>query len=125
MAMAKKFSSSVRTLFLVLPTVLSQVIAWPGVLGVGGGLMISSSAQAADLDFSQYQCDPLVDEQCACEAALKENTIQALEEFLRKYPPGRKPSACGALALNALSKFACNDGGGTNNCGNGGNGYGT
>lgn len=122
--MAKKFSSNVRTLLLVLPTVLSQIIAWPGVLGVSGGLIASGAAQAADLDLSQYQRSPL-DEQSACEAALKKNTIQALEEFLRKYPPGRKPSACGALALNALSKFACNGGGGTNNCGNGGGGYGT
>ena len=119
--MAKKFGTKARTLLMVLPTVLSQIIAWPGVLGVGGGLMMSSSAQAAD---SQKQCDP-IDEQCACEAALKENTIQALEEFLRKYPPGQKPSACGALALNALSNFACNNGGGSNNCGNSGSGYGT
>ena len=122
--MAKKFRSSARTLLMVLPTVLSQIIAWPGVLGVSGGLIASGSAQAADVDFSQRRCDP-IDEQCACEAALKENTIQALEEFLRKYPPGKKPSACGALALNALSQFACNDGRGSNNCGNGGGGYGT
>ena len=122
--MAKTFRSSARTLLMVLPTVLSQIIAWPGVLGVSGGLIASGSAQAADLDFSQNRCDP-VDEQCACEAALKENTIQALEEFLRKYPPGPKPSACGALALNALSNFACNNGGGTNNCGNSSSGYGT
>lgn len=122
--MAKKFISSARTLLMVLPTVLSQVLVWPGVLGVGGGLIASGSAQAADLDFSQYQCNPL-DEQCACEAALKENTIQALEEFLRKYPPGKKPSACGALALNELKKFACNDGGVTDGGCGGGGGYGS
>lgn len=116
--MAKKFRSNARTLLMVLPTVLSQI------LGVGGGLIASAPAQAADLDFSQYQCNPL-DEQCACEAALKENTIQALEEFLRKFPPGKKPSACGALALDAIKRFACSDGGGTGNCGNGGGGYGT
>jgi hypothetical protein len=118
--MAKKFGSRARTLLMVLPTVLSQIIAWPGVLGVSGGLIASGSAQAA----GQYRCDP-IDEQCACEAALEENTIQALEEFLRKYPPGPKPSACGALALNALSTFACNNGGGTNSCGNSSSGYGT
>jgi hypothetical protein len=118
--MAKKFRA--RTLLVVLSTVLSQIIAWPSV---SGGLIASGSAQASDVDFSQQRCDP-IDEQCACEAALKENTIQALEEFLRKFPPGRKPSACGALALNALSEFACNDGGGsTNNCGTGSSGYGT
>ena len=123
--MGKKLSSSARTLFMVLPTVLGQIIALPGILGLGGGLIASSSAQAADLDYSvvTYQCNPR-DEQCACEEALKENTIQALEEFLRKYPLGQKPSACGALALNALSKFVCDDGGdGTKHCE--GNGYGT
>ena len=70
-----------------------------GVLGLGGGLVASNSAQAAVTN----QCSPK-DEVCACEAALKENTIAALEEFLRKYPPSRK-SACSALALNALSGF--------------------
>ena len=127
--MGRKFRSSARTLLMVLPTVLGQIVALPGILGLGAGLAMSSSAQAADLDFSAVtkQCNPLDprNEQCACDAALKENTIQALEEFLRKYPPGRKASACGALALNALSKFACNDGGRfATHCGDGG-GYGT
>jgi len=48
-------------------------------------------------------------EECDCEAALKTNTIQALEAFLRKYPLNGKPSVCGAMAFNALTKF---DGGG-------------
>jgi hypothetical protein len=37
----------------------------------------------------------------ACEAALRENTIEAIEEFLRKYPD----SACRVLAMNALQSF--------------------
>ena len=114
--MGRKLNSSARNL----------LIALFGVVGLGGGLTISSSAQAADVDFTNvtYQCNPH-DEQCACEEALKENTIQALEEFLRKYPPGRKPSACGALALSALSKYACENGGNTSNHCEGGGGYGT
>ena len=71
-----------------------------GVLGLGGGLVVSNSAQATVAE----QCNPR-DEVCACKAALKENTIAALEEFLRKYPPGRKATACSALALNALNGF--------------------
>ena len=100
--MGRKLNSSARNL----------LIALLGILGLGGGLTVSRSAQAADMDFSavSYQCDPR-EEQCACEEALKKNTIEALEEFLRKYPPGRKPSACGALALNALTQFDCDGGG--------------
>jgi hypothetical protein len=43
----------------------------------------------------------------ACEQALRENTIEALEEFLHKYPPGkyRNDVACYALALGALNGF--------------------
>jgi hypothetical protein len=37
------------------------------------------------------------EEECACDAALKANTLEALEEFLQRYPrPG--DSACAARA---------------------------
>lgn len=100
--MGRKLNSSARNL----------LIALLGVLGLGGGLTVSRSVQAADLDYptASYQCDP-TEEQCACEEALKKNTIHAIEEFLRKYPPGRSPSACSALALNALTQFDCDGGG--------------
>lgn len=40
-------------------------------------------------------------EECACEQALRQNTVEALEEFLRKYPQNAnsKASACMALAV--------------------------
>jgi len=103
----------------------SLMIALLGLVGFGGGLSVAQHAQAADLDFASIakQCSPqdvMSDEQCACDAALKENTIPALEEFLRKYPAGRRGSACSALALQALSQFAC-DGRGSHSINCGGN----
>jgi hypothetical protein len=43
----------------------------------------------------------------ACERALQANTIEALEDFLHKYPPRkyRNDVACYALALGALGDF--------------------
>jgi hypothetical protein len=40
-------------------------------------------------------------EECACEQALRQNTVEALEEFLKKYPHSvnNKESACAALAV--------------------------
>lgn len=56
----------------------------------------------------------------ACEQALKLGTIEALEDYLHRYPDA--PSACKALALNSLSQFG--PGGGTRNGGDGGHRYG-
>src|SRR4029079_5706122 len=46
----------------------------------------------------------------ACERALRQNTIEALEEFLHKYPPEKYHNdvACYALALGALNEFGDN-----------------
>jgi hypothetical protein len=43
----------------------------------------------------------------ACERALQANTIEALEDFLHKYPARkyRNDVACYALALGALNDF--------------------
>ena len=43
-------------------------------------------------------------EECACEEALKQNSVEALEEFLKKYPhsTGNEGSACSAVALPPL-----------------------
>jgi hypothetical protein len=43
----------------------------------------------------------------ACERALRQNSIEALENFLNKYPPDRYRNdvACYALALGALNEF--------------------
>ena len=56
----------------------------------------------------------------ACEQALKLGTIEALEDYLHRYP--NAPSACKALALNTLSQFG--PGGGDGNHGDGGHRYG-
>jgi hypothetical protein len=81
-------------------------------LGVGSGMMASHPAEAA-----AQQCKGLTEEEC-CEQALRKNTVEALEAFLRKYPPGRKSNtACSALAMGALSEHESHDEEG------GGNGY--
>ena len=43
----------------------------------------------------------------ACDRALQANTIEALEDFLHKYPPEkyRHDVACYALALGTLNNF--------------------
>lgn len=48
----------------------------------------------------------------ACERALRANTIDALEDFLHKYPPKKYRSkvACYALALDAIGSFSNNGG---------------
>jgi len=67
--------------------------------GLGGGVAASYPAQAA----VAQQCNGLSEEEC-CQEALDKNTIEALEEFLRKYPPGRSKYACSALAK--LTQFS-------------------
>ncbi len=51
---------------------------------------------------------PVAEIERACEWALQQNTIEALEEFLHKYPAKeyRNDVACYALALGALNEFA-------------------
>ncbi len=60
----------------------------------------------------------------ACEKALQANSIEALEEFLNKYP---RSNACKVLALNALNAFSGDENrgpSGPNPGPNPGNGYG-
>ena len=79
------------------------LIAIFGVFGfsLAGGVTASYPAQAA-----VQQCNGLSEEEC-CQLALEKNTIEALEEFLRLFPPGRSKgdNACSALAMSALSQF--------------------
>ncbi|BCG95835.1 hypothetical protein [Mesorhizobium sp. 131-2-1] len=56
----------------------------------------------------------------ACEQALKIGTIEALEDYLHRYP--NAPTACKALALNTLAQFGPNGHDGDH--GDGGGGYG-
>ena len=93
---------------------VNLLVALVAFVGFGGGLTTASAATAGFAAGSE--CKPgngtQSEEECACAAALKANTIPALEAFLRKYPLGRNPSVCGALALNALSSFSGSSGGG-------------
>ena len=87
---------------------VNLLVALVAFVGFGGGL---TTASAATTGFAAgSECKPgngtQSEEECACAAALKANTIPALEAFLRKYPLGHNPSVCGALALNALSSFS-------------------
>ncbi len=52
---------------------------------------------------------PVEEARCACEAALKRNTIEALENFLLKY--GATDTQCDALASTALAQFGPTSGG--------------
>jgi hypothetical protein len=69
----------------------SQVIMVIGTLALGLGIFCVS-AQAAS-----RKC---ASENCACEEALRQNTVEALEAFLKKYPHSAQgTSACAALAV--------------------------
>jgi hypothetical protein len=95
---------------------------WVVGIGVGAGLGSGTIGQveAAPADTApQIAQRELIEE--ACRDALERNTIEALEEFLRKYP--ESDTACQTLALDALNRFAdtVNDG---DSGGDGGEGYG-
>src|SRR5882724_11627354 len=49
--------------------------------------------------------------ECACEHALKQNTVEALEEFLRKYPQetSKGQTACAALSVPSLDETSTLD----------------
>ncbi|RUW04831.1 hypothetical protein, partial [Mesorhizobium sp. M1A.F.Ca.IN.020.03.1.1] len=84
-----------------------QSLLLGGLSLLGLSVAFSNAAQA------QIEVAPIKEAELACEQALKIGTIEALEDYLHRYP--NAPTACKALALNSLSQFA---GGGGN--GNGG-----
>src|SRR4051794_19185065 len=92
----------------------SLLVSLLGVFGVG-------AASVAQADTSPVHRTGELSEEQQCEIALRKNTIEALEEFLRKYPADSR-SACRALALNALDNFAPGGSGPSNPPG--GNNYG-
>jgi hypothetical protein len=62
-----------------------------------GLLMLGISADASTGQAGARTC---ASEECACEKALAQNTVEALEAFLKKYPQSAKgTSACAALAV--------------------------
>jgi hypothetical protein len=64
----------------------------------GAVLALAVGALAIPAQSASKHC---TSEECACEEALNKNTVEALEEFLRKYPNSTSSanSACGALAV--------------------------
>ena len=81
---------------------LSQrFLAFIGVFGAG---IVSSTSPSHAIT-----ADEMEQARLACDRALQENTIAALEEYLRLHP--RAPTACKVLALEALGKYSPNDGG--------------
>jgi hypothetical protein len=78
-----------------------------------GGLSILGVSVAFS-GATQAQTDVRVKEaELACEQALKIGTIEALENYLHRYP--NAPTASNALALNSLSQFAAEGGNGGQN----------
>lgn len=87
-------------------TVFRRILATLSVFAFGGAAHIY--IQTAEAQTPQY-----VEIERACERALQENTIEALEDFLYKYPPDKYQNdvACYALALGALNQFNGDDNG--------------
>jgi hypothetical protein len=63
-----------------------------------GVLMLSVGGHVASGQGAARHCTT---EECACEEALKKNTVKALEDFLRKYPHSETDgaSACSAIGV--------------------------
>lgn len=72
--------------------VMSKTLVMLGVLALSVGIGAVAAEAAA------RKC---TSEECACEAALRKNTIEALEAFLKKYPHSvdSGKSACAALGI--------------------------
>jgi hypothetical protein len=68
-----------------------------------GVLALTVSWNAVTSEAATGKCKT---EECACERALKQNTIEALEAFLRKYPHSSEggKSACAALGVPSLDE---------------------
>lgn len=100
-------------------TAFKHLLATLSVFAFGG-------ATQAYLQPAEAKVVKLAEIERACERALRENTIEALEDFLYKYPPEKYQNdvACYALALGAINEFGNNDGGDTPTGRPGDGGYG-
>ena len=84
-----------------------HLLATLSALALGAGVPSAFSATPPSSASVAFCTPGQSEEECACEAALKANTIEALEEFIRRYPPGRSDAtACTALAMTALVQFS-------------------
>lgn len=77
---------------------IARLFAAVGVSALGAS-SFANSADAASESLQRVRQ--------ACESALEENTIEALEEFFNRYPPQKykRSVACYAQALTAINEF--------------------
>jgi hypothetical protein len=68
-----------------------------------GTVAYGYSAQAAIPKRCEALPNPQSRAECACEWALKKNTVVAIEEFMSKY--GSEDTACNALALVPANRW--------------------
>lgn len=80
-------------------TAIRKWLATLGVFAVGGAAQLYAQPAEANVTVAEIER--------ACEKALQANTIEAIEDFLHKYPPSqyRNDVACYALALGTLNNF--------------------
>lgn len=81
-------------------TAIRRLLATLSVFAFGS--VVQSYVQPAEASVTK-----LTEIERACERALRENTIEALEDFLYRYPPEKYQNdvACYALALGAIGQF--------------------
>jgi hypothetical protein len=85
---------------------------------LGGLSLLGLSAGFTEVAQAQNQVG-VKEAELACEQALRLGSIEALENYLHRYPDA--PTACKALALDTLSQFSPNGrplGGGNGGGGN-------
>jgi hypothetical protein len=68
------------------------------LLTVFGALTLAVGVFGVPAQAAKARC---TSEECACEQALRQNTVEALEKFLKKYPQSTASggTACAALAV--------------------------
>ncbi len=85
---------------LVMRKIQSLLLGGLSLLGVS--VAFSGATQA------QTEAGVVKEAELACEQALKIGTIEAIENYLHRYP--NAPTACKAVALNTLAQFSANGG---------------
>ncbi|QIG52192.1 hypothetical protein G5V57_33530 [Nordella sp. HKS 07] len=79
---------------------MTAMMARNSTLWILCALTLSVSGSVLAAQAAKRSC---ASEECACEEALKQNTIEALEAFLKKYPQstsaGGSTTACAALGV--------------------------
>jgi hypothetical protein len=88
------------------------------LLGAIGTMAACNTAQARQVVGETYASH---EEEMAWRSARQSHTIEALEDFLWRYPPGGSLSKFRMLAVDLLSEFGCSPNCNPNQGGNGRN----